>query len=212
VGETPSPLFSPTLNLFLLQTLQGKSLSELDFDFVLNDMQLVLFLAYFEGFLSDSLRAACSKDIRTLYSNRKMSIEKILTSGNWDSLVTRVIDDYTYEAGWKSLPERLLFLTNILGLGIDLPQGELDELKEDELLRNIVVHNGGRVSQEYLDRTTEKDKKLGETVPISSQMIERLMNLIQWFASDIYVAISTKFFWATLPQIGSTWRRPGSRP
>jgi hypothetical protein len=207
-----SRLFSPTLQLFMLQVLRGRPIAEIDFDFVLNDMQLVLLLAYFEGFLSDSLKAACSQDIRTLYSGRKMSIERVLSSGNWEGLVARVIDDFAYESGWKALPERLLFLTSELGLDLQLLQAELDELKETELLRNLVVHNGSRVSQEYLDRTSRRDRHLGETVLVSGESVEKLTHLLQRLASDVYTAISTKFFKVSLPELGVIWQRPSSRP
>src|SRR5260370_19180607 len=45
--------------------------------------------------------------------------------------------------------------------------------------RHILTHNGGRVDQEYLDRTSDSSVRLNQKVVVRSREIEQLLHLLK---------------------------------
>jgi hypothetical protein len=105
-----NPLAGSSIQLLLTQVLAGKNPKELDFDRVLYAQELVMLIAHLDAFLGDSLRAICRTEPKVLHSNKQMRWDIILKQGNWENLMESMIEVHTYEFGWKSIRERLVYL------------------------------------------------------------------------------------------------------
>lgn len=168
--------------------------NNINFQRLFLSQELVMVIAHLEAFLSDSLRVICKVKPEILKNNKKIDRSTIISLGDWDNVMDHLIEDYIFEFGWKTLNEKISFLNEKIGLNIEIPDSELSLLKEAENIRNIVVHNGGKISQEYINRTKKFDLKLGDDIPIKSEFIEGVLGNSLLLGCDIFVQISEKFF------------------
>ncbi|MCK4248449.1 MAG: hypothetical protein KAX15_01595, partial [Candidatus Omnitrophica bacterium] len=68
----------------------------------------------------------------------------------------------------------------------DFSDDEKNKLKILFQKRHLLTHNGGRVDQEYLDKTKDKSAKLNQTINIIKHEIEDLLNLIYRCVENLY--------------------------
>jgi hypothetical protein len=52
--------------------------------------------------------------------------------------------------------------------------------------RHILTHNGGRVDQEYLDRTCDSSVRLNQKIAVRSREIARLIVLLKTAAENLF--------------------------
>lgn len=174
--------------------LNMKKDENINFQRLFYSQELVMMIAHLEAFLSDSLRAICKVKPEILKSNRKVDTTTIIDSKNRDELIEFLIENYIYDFGWKTLKDKIFFLKDRIGLNVEIPDSELSMLWEAENIRNIVVHNGGRVSQEYINRIEKKGLNVGELIPITSDLMEEVSHIIPLIGWDIFAQTSNKFF------------------
>ena len=127
---------------------------------------------------------------------------------DFDRLYMSMIEEHTYQFGWKSIRERLAYLSSEYGLSITTPSAELLVIDEAEKTRHIVIHNGGKVSQEYLTRSGRADVQIGELIPISSHDTDQISMIAQMLGADVFLAIAQKFFTAEKMELTGILRRP----
>ena len=166
--------------------------------------------AHLEAFLSDSLRAICRVRPEILKSNKKIDRSTLIDFRSWDKIIEFLIEDYTYDFGWETFKNKIKFLNDKIGLNIEIPDSDLSILEEAENTRNIVVHNGGRISQEYINRTKKDDLNVGDLILITPEFIKTVSNIILYLAWDIFALISKKFF--DVDDSKLIWRRRETFP
>ena len=67
--------------------------------------------------------------------------------------------------------------------GID--QGEQDFLHRMFNRRHLFTHSGGKVDQEYLDKTDDQSVRLNEIVRVDSKEVRRLILLVERMSIDL---------------------------
>ena len=97
-----------------------------------------------------------------------------------------------------------------MGLNIEIPNSEFSILEEAENIRNIVVHNGGRISQEYINRTEKSGLNVGDLIPITAEFMEKVSYISLLLGWDIFVLVSKKFF--NIDDSKLMWRNRNSSP
>lgn len=165
-----------------------------DFERLLYSQELVVHFAYLDAFMGDSLRAICQVRPEVLKSNRQVDWATILSCGGWSELLAHLCEKYIYEFGFLRFPKRLAFLREQLGLAIRCPDAAATFIEEAENVRDIVVHNAGRVSQEYMRRTGRNDVVIGQFVSLKDEYLDDLADASQVFARALFLSASTKFF------------------
>lgn len=188
------PIVGATWQLFSIILSADKKISDFDFDRPVNAQHLVMVVAYIDAFLADSLRYICMVEPRKLRRNKNMTWNTIVEAGDWDSIIERIIDEYCFEFGVKSLKERVKELKESHGLELTIPEDILDELDYIERIRHVVIHNGGKVSQEFMARTKRNDYKIGYLIPITEELLSKLNWIAENFGTDVFSAIEKKYF------------------
>jgi hypothetical protein len=61
-------------------------------------------------------------------------------------------------------------------------------------IRHAVVHNGGRVSEKFKQRIKSKSFVMGQIIPITFDYLEDVLSVSQVLASELFVAVSEKYF------------------
>jgi hypothetical protein len=84
---------------------------------------------------------------------------------------------------------------------LDFPADELDDLDAAENLRHIIVHNGSRVSPEYLTRTKRTDLRVGDRVQVTSGYAQDVSWMVSGLSTALFTAISIKYFGASRAEI-----------
>jgi hypothetical protein len=199
------PLADATLQLFVAQALSGKKLSELGFADRLRAQQLVMSLAHLDGFLADSVRLICVVEPNTLRRSKTLSWEHIIGSGSWEALMTLLVEDQAYEFGWRSIREKVKWLEKEHGLQLRIPDEDLAIVDDLEQVRHLIIHNGGRVSAEFVRRTQTK-RRIGARVPVTSRQLSRGIVALGMIGSDVFVAVAEKYLGAIGPVCG-VWQR-----
>ncbi len=165
-----------------------------NFEMLIFQRNIITAFAHVDAFLSDSVRAACEARPEIMKSSKKIEWETVLSCGQWNTLMHFLIEEYANKFSWRTLTERVAYLREQLGLDMGIPEWALSYLDEAENVRHIMVHNGGNVSQTYLERTGRTDLAIGQPYPITTSYLGRRIELIHHLGAAAYRAVAAKFF------------------
>lgn len=170
---------------------------------------VVMVYAHFDAFFSDSVRAVCEIRPDVLRRDRKISWRDILEQGGWDDLLQRLIEDYVFELGHRGIVERLQAFDRQLSLKLGIPEPDLEAIQYGELVRNVLVHTGSRITPEFLRRAGSAGEhlRIGETITVDFDFLDRVANSILIAGSDLFRVVATKFFAVSHKDLDRVWRR-----
>lgn len=209
--EASSDLSLRALSMYLWASLLGySSAEEIDFGRLLYSQQLVMLFVQLDAFIADSLRIICQLRPEVMKGDKKIDWDTVLECGGWEQLLDHLSEQYIFEFGWQSVRKRITLLRTRLGLVVECPEPDLELLEEAENIRNIVVHNGGRVNQEYIRRTGRDSLTVGAFVPLSLEYLDKIAQVTTTLASNLFVAVSKKFFHIEDSKLTGVWRRSGN--
>ena len=190
-----NPLAHNLVTLFFARKLTGQPTENiLQVGSLLYAQEIVMLLAHLDAFMADTVRTICVREPRILRRTKKIDWADIIDSGNWETLIDNMVDSYAYEFGWKSIRERVEYLRREHGLQIGFSPEKLKNLDAAENLRHIIIHNGSRVSPEYLARTGRTDVTIGELIPVAAEDAEEVSGLVGGLASNLFRAVAEKYF------------------
>jgi len=192
-GELFIPSLMAETTLAKQGHLNGYGPQNLHFDRIVNSQRLAMHYAYLDAFMGDSLRAVLTLQ-PLLTSEEKVDAKVVLGLGSWDAVIQYLIETYVYRVGWKTITERISFFKERLGLDLKINDELLGTLRDGEQLRNMIIHNAGRVNSEYKKRSKNNDIKIGEIIPIDDKYMRKVIGAIEVIAGDIRRQINIKFF------------------
>lgn len=201
-----SHLTDHVMAMYLAQLNLDMPRAELDFGRLLCSQELVMLFAHLDAFMADSLRIVCQARPEVLKSDRKMDWATILSCGGWEELLNRLAEQHVFAFGWQSLPERIEYLNDRLGLSLEGRGYDVKMLEEAANMRHVVVHNGGRASQEYITRTGRNDLAVGEIVPVTPEYVDDVFASSRMLASELFRKVSEKFFDVDDSDLRGVWR------
>jgi hypothetical protein len=206
-GERKSRLFMPWLYMAIALQMIGGSAEDVNFEKLLCSQELVMLFTHLNAFMADSLRAICQVRPEVLRSGKQIDWATALSFRGKKGLLNHLTERYVFEFGWESVPKRLEFLRGKLGLAIECPVSDLELIEGAENIRNVVVHNGGRVDQEYIDKTGQSDLVIGEFVPVTPEYVDRVFTATRLLVGELFVQVSKKFFHVKDSKLMAVWRR-----
>lgn len=158
---------------------------------------LVMVFAHLDAFINDTLRVACYARPQILKKEKKITWEKVLQFQKMEELIEYFTEEYVYEFGYQSVDEQINSLKEKpLKLKLTISNEELKFLRVLEKRRNLIVHNGGVVTQRYIEETNDTNVRVGQVVEISDQELDELFDIAHRLGSDLFLAVSTKFLGA----------------
>jgi len=161
-----------------------------DFAEVVRSQQLVMGFAHTSAFLTDSVRTICMQRPAVLKSDKKIDWKTLIELGDWDCILSQMIEKYVYEFGWASISDITDSMRKRLGLPICIDPDTIDRIQAAELLRHLLVHTAGRVSSEYLARSGRTDLVLGQRVTIGTEIVHPLYLDLRCLALEVYSDVS----------------------
>jgi hypothetical protein len=200
------------LSMYLARAHLGIPSEDVDFERALCSQALVMVFAHIDTFMCDTIETVCRMRPEIMNSRKSMEWDTILSLGGWEELLDHMIEMYVFKFGWKPVSQRVEFLRKEIGLNIDFTDSELGSVAEAENLRHVVVHNGGRGSEEYLKKSGRQDVALGELLPIPPVLVQDAYQATRTLAGHLFLAVSEKFFDKDSSLLPGVWRRRGSNP
>ncbi|MCB0036917.1 MAG: hypothetical protein KDE51_22955, partial [Anaerolineales bacterium] len=186
------------------QFLNVKGLVDLVFqkqkERILCSQELVMIMAHFEAFVADTLSTIWHLDPKLLEGLKPG--KEVLSKSKFSSLASLsqeelsiLIEKSVYFKTQKTINAPLDYLTNELGLGIEINS---TELLVAHLNRNAIVHNGGIITQKmYIDRLNPKEQKglkPDTLIAIDIHYITKIYNLILFLGEQIFSEVSKTYF------------------
>jgi hypothetical protein len=165
-----------------------------DCDRTIQAQQLVMLFTQIEAFLAQTIRTIClaKPDVLKRYE-RKIRPQHVEGTASLDDLMDLLIDQLVFDMSWRgALKQRLESVSKTFGITLDTSR-VAPAIQILEKVRNILVHNGGRVSQEFIDRTRIRNVSIGENYPINEMDVLRLFRFAQQLCGSLYIEVSTKF-------------------
>jgi len=155
-------------NTFNMHYLEEKFLKILDLERLLLEFELIYLFVIIEALMSDLLRIIYQAKPESLKSNNQITHEDIINLGNWEKIIGKLIQNKVYNLGRLSLNNKLDEFEKI---GLDNIKSDIDIefLEKITKIRNLIVHDGGKVNQEYYN--LYPDTKIGNLVPIDLEII-----------------------------------------
>jgi hypothetical protein len=191
---------SPTLSMMIAHQCSQLG-SRLDFRQLIYSQEVAMVIAHLYAFLSDSLRAMCAVQPALLNRKKTISWEDVLGHESLDAIRQRLTEEYCYELGHQGIADQLEHLRTKHGLEFDVAEDHLQRLSEAELLRHLIIHNGGRVNQDYRRRTKQHDLGIGSVIPVTAEIASAVNGSALAVGSVLFRAIAATFFRATEDQL-----------
>ncbi len=99
----------------------------------------VLGFSYADAFLADLLREIYKRHPNLLPKNKKLSFGAIVSSADYDTVVSRMVDHEVHEIMHNGLEILASYFHD--RLSIHWPEAELEQLITASLIRNCIIHN-----------------------------------------------------------------------
>jgi len=188
ISEELSPLVMPFINI----GRGGRKLTEVDFERLILYQEIIMNYSLAEGFVHDSIRAACNVCPDILKKETKqMTFREIMESGTWEKIFENLVERYAYDLGYGSIKEKLENVEN--EYRIDVIEYE-DSLKKINVIRNAIVHNGAKINSDYIAIMDEPNLVIGNEMTLDKQIIHKILNKLNQNMDNLYRKISIKFF------------------
>ena len=159
-----------------------------------SSQELVMIMAHLDAFTGQSIRAICNQRPEVLKTSQQLTWSDVIGCKTWDGILTHLVEQFVYATGWKSFNECLELLSKRFGITIKLSARERKVLTRAELIRHLLVHNGGRISGEYVKRTGASAGKVGHQIYFPDSFVEEACEYAKWYGRSLFRAVSCKFF------------------
>jgi hypothetical protein len=100
-------------------------------------------------------------------SEYKAEVREFIEAGSVPEFMKRFAEKRVNELSYMGLPKIIEYLNNRLGLGFDIKDPSFQVACELIEVRNILVHNAGRVNKLFLQRTGRTDLHEGDLYPLT---------------------------------------------
>ena len=179
-----------------------------DFTSVVYAQMLTLSFAHASAFVADSGRAICHARPGILKCDRKLDWRTIIEAGDWNAVFSTIVDDFVYAFGWDSIRKCVEEMCKRFGLKLDITDEMMRRIDDAELLRNLIVHAGGRVSTEYIRRSGRADVALGQKLSVDMRAVSRVWLDILVLGGQLFRAVAETHLGAVRGTITGIWVRP----
>lgn len=186
-----------TLRLWTLEkgkTKETKEVIQQGFERIISSQTLVMVFAHIDAFLADTVRTICFIHPEILRNEKKIDWATAIAFENKEQLLEYLRESFVLEFGSPNLSKRIEYLSKNLGVEIDRTKIDLELLDIAENTRHIIIHNGGKVSQEFLKRTKRTDVKTGDFIPIDFAYADLITKSSHHLITEVFGAVARKFF------------------
>jgi hypothetical protein len=157
--------------------------------------ELVMHVACLEAFQSDTMRAICAQQPNVLkIMERQYQAKDVLDTRNWQDLISMLTEDFIMGFSLTPVDKKIDTFEKRFGMQLGLSNRDIRKLVEITNVRHIIVHNGGRVSREFIERTENRAIAEGKLFPLTQDYLANVWSCTRDFVDRMYEKTIDKFF------------------
>lgn len=164
------------------------------FERSISSQTIIMLFAHVDAFLADTARVICLVHPEILKNEKKIDWATAIAFENKEQLMEYLRERFVLEFGSPNITKRIKYLSKDLNIKINYSNLNLELLDEAENARHIIIHNGGKVSQEYLERTKRTDLSIGEFLPTGFDYADSVAKASHKLINEVFQSVSEKFF------------------
>ena len=176
-------------HLFYVEGIYEKYESMLEYYPFLLEQCIIIAKSYFDYYINDIIRYHLSSFPNVLLKNdandnekKKVNLELIYKHNDIEDLRNNIIEDEIYRIGYKSLRNLIKYMKDVLGLKLVITEEDIEKMCEVIEIRNIIIHNGGVVNNNFILKTKGKSSyNLNEKIILSKELTENCLQSIRRF-------------------------------
>lgn len=215
-SEPVHDIVDPFVRIALLSGTLPQHVSRIipDFQPLIASQYLFVLFACADAFTEQTIRSILTVCPERLRTQNQITWNEALETGSWKDLLNHMRDQTCMKFGFQCLADRAIELRDRLGVGLTMEADCLDQVREAELERNLLMHAGGYANAEYIKRSPKPRFKLGQKVVVTCADVSAYIHAVNHLCAEIFRAVAVHFHKATRTQIDSAmalYRPPHSR-
>ncbi len=136
-------------------------------EFLLRSSTLFLY-SEFESYFFKCLKFLCL-EFPSILNKKQIEIEKISElKGNVDLIKDLKAEEIVRSITMGKIKKIFTFSSKNFGININLSEEDISKLDEFKVVRNIYMHNSGRINQIYILETKKSGLIIGDKIPYNS--------------------------------------------
>lgn len=178
----------------LLNVIPGKE-EKSDFQQVILRQDLVNYLAYLEAVMQDLQRCIYKNNPTLLPEEKEIKLKDIVNKSTMDEMLNYLIEKQLEKSGYDKITNQIERLNNKpFLLKISIKKNEINELNTFIAIRNLILHNGSRITNEYLELDKKSKYKIGDVICLERKKINELFLYVEKVAVEIFASICKEFY------------------
>lgn len=186
----------------IITTVNGNPIkvTKIDFEQLILEQQLIYFVGLIEGYLIESIQVIYSNKTDLLSDHDlELNFKELNDLENFDNIQKKMIE-MAIGRSWSigSFSTRMERLRSKFGITLKFKK-ELKELfDEANLLRNCILHNGSKVSSDYMSQFGTKRKiNKNDNIHFSVYFLDALYYLSLDFVKELFIEV-TNLSWESM--------------
>ncbi|WP_153800115.1 hypothetical protein [Foetidibacter luteolus] len=168
---------------------------ETDFQQVILRQDLINYLAHLEAVMQDIQRFIFTNKPELLPEEKEVKWKEISDKKSVTEILDFIINKQLEKSGYDKLTYQIERLNNKPFLfKISIKKKELEKLDLLIAIRNLILHNGNRISNDYLTLNPTSSFKVGEQLVLTRDEINEAHVLIQRVAYESYASVGNILF------------------
>lgn len=174
----------------------GLELESLHFLQLALQQEFIMYLAYLEAFFQDYRKHLYKIDPKLLSNkDRTITWEEITEKKSLEEIHELLVEKCLEKSGYDKINEVIEKLNNKpIQLKIKLEKEQINYLNEMVLIRNMIVHNNSKVSNDYKKLRKDSPFKVGDEYLLNFEQLYVTYNFLQWVIFESFVAFKIKYF------------------
>lgn len=168
-----------------------------DFDFqkLHLEQEFIMYFTFLEGLFQDYLRVIYKHEPKYISGEKPVDWKTILNLKNFDNIHEHLIEKELEKSGYQKISDLIRKLNNKpFQFRIRLKTHDIDKLHELILIRNFLIHNNSKVSNDYLEHVKTSNYSLGEEFQLDRNFLYKSYDLISHISFETLSAIAIKLF------------------
>lgn len=183
--------------LALVMGMPSNADSEEEFRQVILQQELISYFAHLEAVFQNFQRIIYLSKPEFLPEKKEILWKDIFELKSYDKILDFVINEKLYKSGYLKISDLIIKLNSLpFQLKISVKKQLLKDLEEFTLIRNMIIHNGTKVSKDY-EAFTSGRYKLNDKFILNRDIVNQFFDLIRIVVVETYASILTEFFGIT---------------
>lgn len=163
------------------------------FQQVILRQDLINYLAHLEALMQDVFRYIFKNRPDLLPEDKEVKWKDISSKTSIDEILEFVIDKHLEKSGYDKLSHQIEKLNNKPFLfSISIKKEKLVKLESLIAVRNLILHNGNKITGDYLKLNPNSESQLNDNLILSREELNEAYLLIESIAYETYASIGLK--------------------